>query len=52
MPSGKYILEKDILPQNDRDKEVLASELLERLINRFRGDIQNELRDLKIINKK
>ena len=32
-----YILEKDILPQDDPDKEVLASKLLEMLVNRFRG---------------
>ena len=35
----QYILEKDILPQNDPDMKILASELLKRLINRFRGEI-------------
>ena len=47
--ADQYILEKDILPQDDPDKEVLASELLERLVLRFRGEIQDELGDL---NKK
>ena len=42
MHSGK----KDILPQDDADKEVLASELLERLVIRFRGEIQDEFGDL------
>ena len=45
----QYILEKDILPAADPEKEVLAGELLTRLIIRFRGEIQDELGDL---NKK
>ena len=40
--ADQYILEKDILPQDDPDKEVLANELLERLVIRFRGEIQDE----------
>ena len=44
--ANQYILEKDILPQDDPDKEVLAIELLERLVKRFRGEIQGELGDL------
>ena len=41
--------EKEILPANNPNKEVLASELIERLIVRFWGEIQDELGDL---NKK
>ena len=47
--ADQYILEKDILPQDDAEKEVLAIELLERLVTRFRAEIQDELGDL---NKK
>ena len=46
-PDNQYIQEKDILPQDDPDKEILASKLLERLVNRFRGEVQDELGDLK-----
>ena len=45
----QYILEKEILPAGDPNKDVLASEVLQRLILRFRGAIQYELGDL---NKK
>ena len=45
----QYILEKEILPGNAINKEVLAKELLDRLVLRFRGEIQDELGDL---NKK
>ena len=45
----QYILEKEILPGNALNKVVLAKELLDRLVLRFRGEIQNELGDL---NKK
>ena len=45
----QYILEKEILPAGDPNKDVLASELLQRLILRIRGAIQYELGDL---NKK
>ena len=44
-----YNLEKEILPGNAINKEVLAKELLDRLVLRFRGEIQDELGDL---NKK
>ncbi len=47
--TDQYILEKEILANNHPDKEILASELLERLVFRFRGEIQDELGDL---NKK
>ena len=33
----KYILEKEILDADDPNKEVLASDLVSRLVNRFRG---------------
>ena len=42
----QYILEKEILDADDPNKEVLASDLVSRLVNRFRGEIQNELGDL------
>ena len=42
----QYLLEKEILPANHADKETLASELLTRLINRFRGEIEDEVGDL------
>ena len=42
----QHIRDKEILPANDPNKEVLASELIERLIVRFRGEIQDELGDL------
>ena len=45
----QYILEKQILPGGDPNKDVLASKLLQRLILRFRGAIQYEFGDL---NKK
>ena len=45
----QYIREKEILPANNPNKEVSASKLIERLIVRFRGEIQDELGDL---NKK
>ena len=43
------MLEKEILPAADPQKEPLAGDLLDKLINLFRGEIQNELGDL---NKK
>ena len=45
----QYILEKEILLAGDPNKDVLASELLQRLFLRFRAAIQYELGDL---NKK
>ena len=45
----QFILEKEILPGNAINKKVLAKELLDRLVIRFRGEIQGELGDL---NKK
>ena len=42
----QYILEKEILPANDPNKEPLAKELLQRLIARFRGEIIDEVGDL------
>ena len=42
----QYIKENEILSANNPNKEVLASELIERLIVRFRGEIQDELGDL------
>ena len=45
----QYFREKDMLPQDHPDKEQLASELISRLIVRFRGEIQYELVEL---NKK
>ena len=44
--SDQYILEKELLPNNDPNNEILAKELLERLVLRFRGEIQDELGDL------
>ena len=44
--ADQYILEKDILPQDDPDREVLASKLLEMLIIMYRVEIQDELGDL------
>jgi hypothetical protein len=35
-----------LLPNNDPNKEILAKELLERLVLRFRGEIQEELGEL------
>ena len=37
-----YVLEKEILPTADPQKEPLASDQLEKLFNRFRGEIQDE----------
>ena len=45
----QYILEKEILPAADPNKEVMAGELLQLLIVRFRGAIQDKLGEL---NKK
>ena len=42
----QYMVEKEILLAGDPNKEVLASELVERLMGRFRGEIQDELGDL------
>ena len=42
----QYILEKEILDADDPDKEVLAKDLVSRLVNRFRGEVQDELGDL------
>ena len=48
-----YMVEKEILLAGDPNKEILASELVERLVEslmcRCRGEIQDELGDL---NKK
>ena len=41
--TDQYILEKDILSHDDLDKEVLAGDLLEMLVNRFRGEVQDAL---------
>ena len=38
----QYILEKEILDADDPDKEVLAKDLVSRLANRFRGEVQDE----------
>ena len=40
------MVEKEILSAGDSNKEVLASELVERLMGRFCGDIQDDLGDL------
>ena len=45
----QYILEKEILPGKAVNKEVLVKELLDKLVVRFRGEIQHEIGDL---NKK
>ena len=42
----QYILEKEILDADDPNKEVLAKDLVSRLVNRFRGEVQDELGDL------
>ena len=36
----QYILEKEILDADDPKKEVLAKDLVSRLVNRFRGEVQ------------
>jgi hypothetical protein len=41
----QYVLEKEILPANDTNKESLASELTTRLVNRFRGELEDEIVD-------
>ena len=41
--TNQYILEKDILPKDDPDKEVQASKQLKRFVNRYRGEVQDEL---------
>ena len=38
----QYILEKEILDADDLNKEVLARDLVSRLVNRFRGEVQDE----------
>ena len=42
----QYMVEKKIILPGDLKKEVLASKLVERLIGRFHGKIQDELGDL------
>ena len=42
----QYMVEKEILLAGDPNKEILASELVERLMGRFRGEIQDELGNL------
>ena len=42
----QYMVEKEILLARDPNKEDLASELVERLIGRFRGEIRDELGDI------
>ena len=44
--ADQYMLEKEILPANDANKETLASELLARLIIRFRGELEDEVSKL------
>ena len=44
--ADQYLLVKEILPANHAAKETLASELLTRLIDRFRGEIEDEVGDL------
>jgi hypothetical protein len=43
--ADQYVLEKEILPANDANKESLASELTSRLVNRFRGELEDEIAD-------
>jgi hypothetical protein len=43
----QYVLEKEILPANDTNKESLASELTTRLVNRFRGELEDEIADFR-----
>jgi hypothetical protein len=43
----QYVLEKEILPANDANKESLASELTTRLVNRFRGELEDEIADFR-----
>jgi hypothetical protein len=43
--ADQYMLEKEILPANHANKETLASELLTRLINRFR-ELEDEVSKL------
>ena len=40
------MVEKEILLAGDPNKKVLASELVERLMGRFHGEIQDELGNL------
>ena len=42
------MVEEEILLAGDPNKEILASKFVERLIGRFRGEIQDELGDLII----
>eukprot|EP00602_Paraphysomonas_sp_CaronLab_P006064 CAMPEP_0185018740 /NCGR_PEP_ID=MMETSP1103-20130426/1413_1 /TAXON_ID=36769 /ORGANISM="Paraphysomonas bandaiensis, Strain Caron Lab Isolate" /LENGTH=260 /DNA_ID=CAMNT_0027548693 /DNA_START=77 /DNA_END=855 /DNA_ORIENTATION=- len=42
----QYFREKDMLPPDDPDKEMLASELVNKLVIRFRGETQYELVEL------
>ena len=42
----QYMEEKEILLAGDPNKEGLASEIVERLMGRFRGKIQDELGNL------
>jgi hypothetical protein len=44
--ADQYMLEKEILPANHANKETMASELLTRLINRFRGELEDEVSKL------
>ena len=44
----QYVLDKEMLPTNDSNKEVLAKELCS-LVERFCGGTQYKLRDLNFI---
>jgi hypothetical protein len=43
---AQYMLEKEMLPDGHANKETSASELRDRLLNRFRGELQDELGEL------
>lgn len=42
----KYILENEVLPADDPNQEVIVRDLVRRVMNRYRGEIQDELGDL------
>jgi hypothetical protein len=43
---SQYMLEKEMLPDVHANKDTSASELRDRLLNRFRGEVQDELGSL------